>query len=100
MRYVCGAYLTKIIAQKQRTLLIVQSLIDSKVAKVKEDVAHACILPIEDPDGVPIINEVAGKQIIVAGLGLMQRTERLFDLFHQRKNQGQRVGECHSMFKR
>src|SRR2546429_8928605 len=99
MRHVCKAHLAEIITEEQLTLFFVQSLIDGKVTQVEEDVAHAGILPIENPDGVPVINEIAGEQVIVARFWLVQYTKRLFDPFHQGKNLGERLGEVYTAFK-
>src|SRR6266567_524870 len=92
MRHVCKAHLAEIITEEQLTLFFVQSLIDGKVTQVEEDVAHAGILPIENPDGVPVINKIAGEQVIVARFWLVQCTKRLLDPFHQGKNLGKRLG--------
>ncbi len=66
MRQVSRPHFAKIEAQQQFALLIGQGLVDRKVAKIKENVAHAGILPIEDPDSATIVNEIAGKQVIMA----------------------------------
>src|SRR5260370_39000564 len=98
MRHVYRPYLAEIVTEKQLTLLIVQSLIDGKIPQVKEDIAHASILPIEDPDGVPIINKITGEQVIVARLWLVQCPKGLLDLVHQGENLGERLGEGDAMF--
>ena len=98
MRHVYRLHLAEIVTEKQLALLIVQSLIDGKVSQVEEDITHASVLPIEDPDGVPIINKIAGEQVIVAGLWPVQFPKGLLDLFHQGKNLGERLGEGDAMF--
>src|SRR5450759_3706582 len=88
--------LTKIKTQKFRALLIIERLIDGKIAQVKENVAHGGVFPIENPDVVPIIDEVVSQQVIVTRRGLMQRPNGLFDLCHQRVNLGQRLRKGHA----
>ena len=56
------------------------------------------VLPIKDPDGVPIINKITGEQVIVARLWPVQFPKGLLDLFHQGKNLGERLGEGDAMF--
>src|SRR5213080_4289949 len=99
MRQVRGPHLAKIITEEQLTLVIVQSLIDGKVPQIEEDVAHASILPIKNPDGVPVINKITGEQVVVTRFWPVQCTKRLFDLLHQGKNPGESPGEGNAVFK-
>src|SRR5712692_11805602 len=80
--HVRGSHFAKIKAQQQLALLIIKCLIDGKIAKVKEEITHTGIFPIENPDGVTIINKIAGEQIVVAWLRLIERPKCLLDLFH------------------
>src|SRR5712691_6615189 len=71
---------TKIKTQQQFALLIIECLIDGKVAEVKENITHTGIFPIENPDGVAIINEIAGEQVVMAWLRLIKWPQCLLDL--------------------
>src|SRR5260370_37161363 len=92
MRQVSRPHFTKIESQQQFALLIDQGLVDRKVAKIKENVAHTGILPIEDPNRATIVNEIAGKQVIMAGLDFHCTTFSKcgLNLCHQCKN----LGKC------
>src|SRR5437660_813112 len=100
MRHVCRSHLTKIVIQQHITLLFVQSLVDGKVAQIKEDIAHSSILPIEYPDVRTIIQKIAGQQVIVTRPWLPQRTQSVFNLCHQSKDPRQRIGKGYTAFKR
>src|SRR3981081_186042 len=79
VRKVGRSHCTKIRIQQQFALLLVQRLVDGKIPQVKENVTHRGIFPIENPDGVPIIDEITGKQIIMTGLRRSYIPKRLFD---------------------
>src|SRR5579859_7241514 len=95
MCYIRGPRLTKIKAQKGCALLIIERLIDGKIAKIKEDVTHSGVFPIEDPDLMAVVDKVAGKQIVVARMGIMQRPNGIFDLCHQCIHLGKRIRKCY-----
>src|SRR5260370_38377078 len=101
MRQVSRPHFAKIESQQQFALLIDQGLVDRKVAKIKENVAHTGILPIKYPDRATIVNEIAGKQVIMEGLDFDGPTfsKRLFNLFHQVKNSGECLRKGASRFK-
>src|SRR5258708_8552060 len=101
MRQVSRPHFAKIESQQQFALLIDQGLVDRKVAKIKENVAHTGILPIEDPDSATIVNEIAGKQVIMAGLDLHcpAFSKRVFNLCHQCKNSGKCIRKRDAAFK-
>src|SRR5579863_4978998 len=74
-----------------------QRLIDGEVAQVEEEIAHRGVFPVEYPDVLPIVQEVAGQQIIVARPGFLERTNGLLNLLHQGKNQWERLREGDTM---
>src|SRR5216683_6888408 len=98
MRLVCRPRLAKIQAQQQLALLLIEGLINGKVAQIKEKIAHARVLPIDETDRATIINEIAGKQIVMAGADLLKRSKCLFDLCHQLEDQGQSSGKRDAVF--
>ena len=79
MRHIRGPHLTKIITQKCCALFFIERLIDSEVPEVKEDIAHGGVFPIENPDPTPVIDKVAGKQVVMTWFGFMQRANGIFD---------------------
>ena len=91
MRHIRWPHLTKIIAQKCCALLIIERLIDSEIPQIKEDVSHGGVFPIENPDPMPVIDKVAGKQVVMAGPWFMQRANGIFDLSHQCIHLRQRI---------
>ena len=44
-----------------------QLVVDAEVAEVEERVAHAGVLPVDDPQPRPVVNEVRVQQVVVAG---------------------------------
>src|SRR5260370_35313703 len=90
MRQVSRPHFAKIESQQQFALLIDQGLVDRKVAKIKENVAHTGILPIKYPDRATIVNEIAGKQVIMAALDLHcpTFTNSVFNPWHDCQNSG------------
>src|SRR5215469_8799181 len=68
VRQVGRSHFTEVGAQQQFALFIIQRLVDGKIPQVKENVSHSGIFPIKNPDGSSIIDEIAGKQVVMAGL--------------------------------
>lgn len=50
--------------------LLVELAVHGEVSEVKESVAHAGVLPVDDAGALAVINEVRGEEVIMAGAGL------------------------------
>src|SRR5215467_69194 len=100
MRQVRHSHLAKVGAQEKLALFLVQRLVYGKVSQVEERIAHGSILPVQDPDGMPIVDEVAGEQVVVTGLWLLQRAGGSFNLRHQAKYPGQCAGKSNVVLQR
>src|SRR5437762_13824017 len=81
-------------------MFFVQGLIYCEVPKIKEEVTHACILPIKNADRVIVIDEIAGEQVIVARSDVCCASggKCLLHLIHQGKNLRERFREGNIMF--
>src|SRR6266566_9846706 len=90
---VCHAHLAEVGVQEKLALFLVQRLVDGKVSQVEEEIAHGGVLPVQYPDGAPIVDEIAGEQVIVAGPRLLQRADGRFNLRHQTKYLGWCAGK-------
>ena len=42
-------------------------VVDGEVGEIEEDVAHAGVLPVDDPDALAVVDEVRVQQVVVAG---------------------------------
>src|SRR5579883_412830 len=93
-------HLAEIGAQQLPALLLAERLVDGEVAEIEEDIAHRGIFPVQDADGAPIVDEIAGEQVIMAGSRRECLADGLLDAFHQRKDAGQRVGKSDTGFQR
>ena len=61
--------------EQDRVLVRRQLVVDAEVAEVEERVAHAGVLPVDDPDARPVIDEVGVEQVVVARPELDRRRE-------------------------
>src|SRR5579871_2699904 len=90
MRSMGGYDGAKVIGEQQVTLLKGKRLIHGKVAQIEENIAHRGVLPIHNPNALPIVDEVAGEQVIVAWARRVKWPDSLLNLLHEREG----VREC------
>ena len=64
----CGR-LTRVCDQQRRTSVLVELVVDREVGEVEERVAHAGVLPVDDPDRGAVVDEVRVEQVVVARHG-------------------------------
>ena len=53
-------------AEQGRIVVCRQLVIDAEIPQVEERIAHARVLPIDDPDALPVVDEVRVEQVVVA----------------------------------
>src|SRR3954447_11548524 len=63
--------------QQLRVVGDVESVHRREVAEVEERVAHARVLPIDEPQPLPVVEEVGRQQVVVAQRGLERRQRTL-----------------------
>ena len=82
-------------------MFFVQGLVYCEVPEIKEEVTHASVLPIKNADSMIVVDEITGKQVIVARPGVCFAAcgKRLLDLFHQGKNLRERFRERQRFFR-
>ena len=65
-----------VVGEQQHLVLVGRELVvDAEVAEVEERVAHPGVLPVDDPDPCPVVDEVGVEQVVVAGPQLERRRE-------------------------
>ena len=50
-------------------LFVAELVIDGEVGQIEEAIAHARVLPVDDADALPVVDEIRVQQVVVAGSG-------------------------------
>src|SRR2546427_3246856 len=75
-RVLGGGDSTEVRHQQRRLVVLRQLMVDGEIAKVEEAIAHSRILPIHDPNGDAVIDEVGVEQVVVAEHGRLGERAR------------------------
>ena len=51
--------------EERRAAVGVELVVDREVREVEEDVAHARVLPVDDPDAPAVVDEVRVEEVVV-----------------------------------
>ena len=65
--------LAEVRVQERLVVVLVELMVDREVREVEEEVAHAGVLPVDDPDALAVEDEVRVQEVVVAGTTLRCR---------------------------
>ena len=59
--------LAEVRLEQRLAAVAVELVVDREVREVEEDIAHARVLPIDDPEAPAVIDEVRVEKVVVTG---------------------------------
>jgi ADP-ribose pyrophosphatase len=85
--------------EQRHVLVLPELMVDGEVGEVEEGIAHAGVLPVDDADARPVIDEVRVQKVVVGGLE-RRRTASALDLLGSLLRDVEAGREAHSVLLR